>query len=225
MTESYVATWCFSGPSFWGEQCQFFAFLTFTGLVRLGSSFISEFLAIFEIFEFFFAFVMSISLGDPMGYTFFTDAPRSCPRSTWYGAFGAIIAICTKSFTVAGFSLVPAVILAVTVVESFHIVSIAVDTFAMYFGFLGAPRGTDALCPFVAGATSREFIAIAFVFFAKCCSAIAGATFFEFLAVIKDAAAVHILSGSAIVKCIFTIVPAYLFVSATFFDIIHVITL
>ena len=171
---------------------------------------------------------MSISLGDPVGDVLFTDTLRSCSRSTWYGAFGAVIAIFTKSFTVAEFSLVPAVIVGATVVESFDIVSIAIDTFAIFknFGFLTALQDADAVCPFVAGATSREFIAIDFVFVAKCCGAIAGAAFFELLAVLGDAAAVRLLlSGSAIVECILAIVLAYLFASATFFDNIDIITL
>ena len=227
-TESYVTTWCFSGPSFRGEQCHFFAFLTFTGVVCLRSSFASEFLTIFEIFEFFFAFVMSISLGDPVGDALFTEALQSCSRSTWYGAFGAVSAIFTKSFTVAEFSLVPAVIVGATVVGSFDIVSIAIDTLAIFknFEFLAALQGADAVCRFVAGATYREFIAIDFIFVAKCCGAIAGAAFFEILAVLGDVAAVRLLlSGSAIVECIFTIVLAYLFVNATFFDNIDIITL
>ena len=199
-----------------GRAMPFFCFLTFTGLVCLGSSFASEFLTIFEIFQFFFAFVMSVSLGDPVGVVLFTDTLRSCSRSTWYGTFDAVIAIFTKSFTVAEFSLVPAVIVGATVVESFDIVSIAIDTFAIFknFGFLTALQDADAVCPFVAGATSQEFIAIDFVFVAKCCGAIAGAAFFELLAVLGDAAAVRLLlSGSAIVECIFFIVLAYLFAS------------
>ena len=171
---------------------------------------------------------MSILLGDPVGNVLFTDTLRSCSRSTWYGAFGAVITIFTKSFTVAEFSLVPAVIVGATVVESFDIVSIAIDTFAIFknFRFLTALQDADAVCPFVAGATSREFVAIDFVLVAKCCGAIAGAAFFELLAVLGDAAAVRLLlSGSAIVECIFNIVLAYLFVSATFFDNIDIITL
>ena len=87
--------------SAWESNAIFFAFLTFTGLVCLGSPFVSEFLATFEIFQFFFVFVMSISLGNPVGVSLFTDALRSCPQSTWYGAFGAVIATfivlqCTK---------------------------------------------------------------------------------------------------------------------------------
>ena len=124
---------------------------------------------------------MSISLGDPVGDALFTDALQSCSPSTWYGALCAVIAIFTKSFTVAEFSLFPAVIVGGTVVESFDIVCIAIDTFAIFknFGFLTALQDADAVCPFVAGATSREFIAIDFVFVAKCCGAIAGAAFFE----------------------------------------------
>ena len=112
---------------------------------------------------------MSISLRDPVGDALFTDALRPCSRSTWYGTFGAVIAIFTKSFTVAEFSLVPAVIVGATVVESFDIVSIAIDTFAIFKNSrsLAALQDADTVCPFVAGATYQEFIAIDFVFDAK----------------------------------------------------------
>ena len=152
---------------------------------------------------------MSISLGDRVGDALFTDTLQLCSRSTWYGTFGAVIAIFTKSFTVAQFSLVPAVIVGATVVESFDIVSVAVDTFAIFknFEFLAALQGADAVCPFVAGTTSREFIAINFIFVAKCCGAIAGAAFFELLAVLGDVAAVRLLlSGSAIVECMLKLI-------------------
>ena len=82
--------------------------------------------------SFFFAFITSIPLEDAVGDALLTDALRSCSQSTWYGAFGAFIAIFNKPFTVAEFSLVRAVIVSATVVESFDIVYIAIDTFAIF---------------------------------------------------------------------------------------------
>ena len=173
----------------------FFAFLAFTDLLCPGSSFVSEFLAIFEIPEFSFTFVMYILLGDPAGEALFKDALRSCPRSTWCGALGVVIAIFTKSFTVAGFLLIPAAIVGATVVESFDIVSMAVNTFAIFnnFGFLRLLLCADTVGPFVAGAAFLQFIAIVFVLVAKCCGAIVGPTFFELLAILGNATAVCLL--------------------------------
>ena len=82
------------------------------------------------------------------------------------------------------------------------------------------------MCLFVAGAASRKFVAIAFIFVAKCCDAMAVAAFLELLPVIGDAAAVLLLlSGFAILESIFNTSHAYLFVSALFFNDIDIITL
>ena len=88
-------------------------------------------------FRVFFTFLLSISLEDLVGDALSTDALQSCSQSTCYGAFRPVNATVTKSFTVDGFSPVPAVIVGATVVESFNIVSLAVGTFAIFknFGF------------------------------------------------------------------------------------------
>ena len=83
------------------------------------------------------------------------------------------------------------------------------------------------MCPFIAAAASQKFVAITFVFGAKCCYAIEGAAlFFELLAVLGDAATMHLfLSGSAIIAYTSTVILAYLSASATFLDNIDFITL